>query len=111
MFLRCCVKKNVAQSAAWYELNAVVCEYVFEFQTMFWSGCVGGIFYCVLFMSIVMNAKAFSFVLIFDMFGSFWMEFSEELDANFPYHSLRGGEVFNLFKNTGVLFDQKFTPL
>lgn len=69
----------------------MVCEYVFEFQTTFWADCVGGIFYCVLFTSIVMNANTSSFVLIFDTFGSFWIEFSEEPDANFLYNSLRGG--------------------
>lgn len=69
----------------------MVCEYVFEFQTMFWADRVGGFFYCMLFMSIVMNANTFLFVLIFDMVGSFWTEFSEEPDANFLYNLLRGG--------------------
>lgn len=78
---------------------------------MFWADCVGGIFYYVLFINIVMNVNIFSFVLIFDMFGSFWTEFSEELDANFLYSSLRGGKVFNLLRNTGLFFYQNFTPL
>jgi len=43
-------------------------------------------------MSVVMNANTFLFVFIFDMFRSFWREFSEEPDANFLYSSLRGGE-------------------
>lgn len=71
---------------------------------MFWADCVGGIFYGVLFMSIVMNVITFSFVLIFDIFGSFWTQFSEEPDANFLYNSLRGGKDSNVIKNTGVFF-------
>lgn len=101
----------MAYSAAWNGLNAVFCEYTFEFQTMSWADCVGRIFYCLLFIGIIMNAITFLFVLIFDMLHSFWTEYSEEPDANFLYKSLRGKEVSNFLKNTGVFFYHKFAPL
>lgn len=58
-----------------------------------------------------MNAIAFLFELIFDMFCSFWTKYSEEPDASFFYESLRGKEVPNLLKNTGVFFYYKFALL
>lgn len=60
---------------------------------MFCSDCIGRAFYYLLFMSAVMNANTFSFVLIFDMFVSFGAEFSEEVDANFLCNLLRGGKL------------------
>lgn len=60
---------------------------------MFCSGCIGRTFYYMLFMSAVMNAKTFLFVLIFNIFVSFGAEFSGEVDANFLCNLLRGGKL------------------